>query len=855
MLRLTLAQMRRSIGRLAGAGVAVLIGSAFVAATLLAGTAMTSTLVDTIAARYADADLVMADGVGVDQLADVRAIPGVTAAAATDTTYVELANGGTSRYEALTPTRGDERLEPQTLTDGRLPTADGEIAVSVDAADGLDVAVGGAVEAHVYQPDETGNWVETTVPVTVVGVLDDPAGAYQADAGAAEVTPEQFQTWTNGDPAAWGWSEAAVLVADGADVDEVAAAITEAVPQDYATTVSTTEQAALDAAAAMTGGNDVFTAVTLAFAAVALVVAALVIANTFQVLVAQRARTLALLRCVGADKAQIGRSVVLEALILGLVSSAAGVLAGFALVQVGLSVAEGLDLDAPLPAVVQPSLAAVLVPLVVGTLVTVVASLAPARSATRVAPLAALRPAEAPALGRRAGRVRLATSALLVLGGAALLGLGLLAGSQGSVEVGLLAGIAGGGLSFVGVVLGAVFWLPHLVAGIGRLLASSGAAGRLAAANTLRNPRRTTATATALLIGVTLVSMMSVGAVSARASMLAELDAKYPVDLTVDGGQSSITPDGVEPGKEITPAALGAVRAVDGVEDVAEVATAIATAPDAGDAGWTLDLVAIAPDDAQRVVADPTGYAGIADDVALVAPDWAAAYDLADGDVLDVAGESGTVPLTVRVADVVEGYRLTAVVSPATLDALSASAPVTTLWVEIADDADPLQVQQDVITGLGDDAYVVQSPAAERAQVESTVDTMLAVVVGLLAAAVVIAVIGVANTLSLSVIERRRESATLRAIGLSRVQLRLMLSLEGVLIAVVGAVAGIGLGLLYGWAGAFTALSAMGDVQLGVPWRDFALVLVGAVLAGLLASLVPARAAVRTSPVEALAAD
>ena len=143
----------------------------------------------------------------------------------------------------------------------------------------------------------------------------------------------------------------------------------------------------------------------------------------------------------------------------------------------------------------------------------------------------------------------------------------------------------------------------------------------------------------------------------------------------------------------------------------------------------------------------------------------------------------------------------------------------------------------------------------QRQSYQQVIDVILGIVVGLLAVAVVIALIGVANTLSLSVIERTKENAMLRAIGLSKAQLRTMLAIEGMLIAGVGAALGVLLGVLYGWAGATTALSSMGDVPLVIPWADIAMVLGVALVAGLLASVVPARAAVRTHPVAALAAE
>jgi putative ABC transport system permease protein len=175
--------------------------------------------------------------------------------------------------------------------------------------------------------------------------------------------------------------------------------------------------------------------------------------------------------------------------------------------------------------------------------------------------------------------------------------------------------------------------------------------------------------------------------------------------------------------------------------------------------------------------------------------------------------------------------------------------------VSLEPGADPALVLQDVRSALPDTPAEVSSAGAQRATYERVIDTLLAVVVGLLGVAVVIALIGVANTLSLSVLERRRESATLRAIGLSRRQLRSMLAIEGMLIAGVGAILGAGLGLFYGWAGSVILFGQIGDVILVVPWTDLAMVLVVALAAGLLASVLPGRAAARTSPVAALAVD
>jgi putative ABC transport system permease protein len=208
--------------------------------------------------------------------------------------------------------------------------------------------------------------------------------------------------------------------------------------------------------------------------------------------------------------------------------------------------------------------------------------------------------------------------------------------------------------------------------------------------------------------------------------------------------------------------------------------------------------------------------------------------------------------LTVAVAG---AERSAAFVTTTTGRQIAPTAPVAELWVRLADVNDAGAVVPKIQDAIKTEAVALDGPALKRASYQTLIDTLLAIVVGLLAVAVVIALVGVANTLSLSVLERRRESATLRAIGLSRRQLRWMLAIEGMLIAGIGAVLGTGLGLLYGWVGAATLLSTIGPVTLAVPWRDLGIVLVVALAAGLLASVLPGRAAARTSPVAALAVD
>ncbi|MET0789694.1 MAG: FtsX-like permease family protein [Cellulomonas sp.] len=862
MLRLTLAQMRRSLGRLTAAAVAIAIGTAFLATTLLAGNIMTRTGYDAVTATYADADVVVQGDLTDAQLEDLRALPDVQAAEVLAPTGIEVRQGGQSRYQLMLPTSSEPRLSSLVVSDGAAPTESGQIALPAATADALGVGVGDTVHVRytVAEPAEPSGdatagtdateetWRSVDQDVVVTGIATDPGNAWSQSGGAGLVTPQDALLWSGVDSVTELGSDTLVAARPGVSPEALRDQITPVVP---AAEALTKDEAAARAVEQFSDGGNVLVTVVLGFAAVALLVAALVIANTFQVLVAQRTRMLALLRCVGAGKGQLRRSVLLEAAILGSVASVVGLVAGALLAQVALVVLGRLDLGVPLPDTIDVTLAVVLVPLLVGTLVTVLASLVPAREATRVSPIAALRPADAPAVGARGSRSRLVVALVLMVGGFAVMMLATVLARTGRGDATLLLGVGAlaGGLSFVGVLVGAVFWVPKVVSLLGRALARTGTSARLAAANTVRNPRRTAATSAALLIGVTLVAMMTTGAASARVSLAQELDEHYPVDLTVDG---SVVGDGAA----LAPDVAGTVSEVQGVDTVLPMRTSpvkvgdtwiTVAAPADGSVTEVLRDAGTVDALADGVLLLPKISADDASDTALPATAYATAWDDS------VPAEGGTsLPLRL-VASELGG--VTGLVTPATMDALDPQAPVSTLWVSLEPGADAALVLQDVRAALPDTPADVSSAGAERATNERVINTLLAVVLGLLGVAVVIALIGVANTLSLSVLERRRESATLRAIGLSRRQLRWMLAVEGMLIAGVGAILGAGLGLFYGWAGAVVVFGEIGDVVLVVPWTELALVLVVALAAGLLASVLPGRAAARTSPVAALAVD
>ena len=386
MNRVLLAQVRANAGRLIASMTAIVIAVAFVVATLGLNPPAKSTVLDAGGALYTGTDWVVATDDGsslADDVAAVAAVPGVDAVAPQWDTSLQAVLPGTTgaRYVDVSPVAEAEQLRWQQLTAGSFPTGPGEIALSA----GSDVAVGDVLQFTSY--DAAGE--EISGDLTVTGLVDVSGTVTGGLFTQGFVTPAQAQ--------AWGAYAPELLVAG--DPDPAALQAATSVP---GVTVQTGEEAATTAAAALTGGSDALAVVLLVFATVAVLVAGLVIANTFAVLLAQRTRELALLRCVGATSRQIRRSVLGEAAITGLAASVLGVLAGVGLAAGVSALAGALDSPIPLSGVSVPWLA-VVAGLAVGLLTTVVAALAPARAATRVAPLAALRPTDAAPLRSRTG--------------------------------------------------------------------------------------------------------------------------------------------------------------------------------------------------------------------------------------------------------------------------------------------------------------------------------------------------------------------------------------------------------------------------------------------------------------------
>ena len=799
MRTVLLASLRTHTRRYVAAALAVVIGVGFVVVTAALSSATRNGLVSGVELPYANADTVVTDVNGEDAatlVADARAAG--DSAAVLGWTSLPVSEGsrlldGQADVGAVAD---DDSLRWQVVKEGRLPAGPGEAVADANVAKSKDVAVGDQLRVG------TGSHA---VEVTVVGLVDSPS---------ASVWAALYLVWDDIEPWARSFYVDSVAYAGTPDVSALDDATVQ--PRDEFVDERSTE---------LSQGVNVLAYVLLIFAAIALFVSVLVIANTFSILFAQRSRDFALLRCVGATRRQVLRSVRVEALVLGLAASLLGLVSGAAAGYGLVALARRLAPNAALGDV-ELSWRWLAGAFLVGMVVTLVASWLPTRRVVAVSPLAALRPDQTVDTGTAAGRVRVALGACLLLGGAGLLALAV-AGSS------VVVMLAGGGATFTGVLLLGPVLVPALIRLGGRpagLLL--GSAGRLATGNAVRNPRRTAATTASLLIGVTLTTAVLTGLASSRTAVADDLAVRYPVDVNLTATEVGL------------PASL-----LDDVRRTPDVAAVVAldgtTAHVSGGVGEL------------TVLATAAGADSVTHDDDAISP--------GPGEILlpfDVAPDRRTVQVSVgdrsRQLEVVpgEGWGGAGVVAPATLAALTDEAETRAVWVRAGDGADAEDLEGDLTALATPFDAEVGSGLAQRAYVDLQLDILTGSVVALLGIAVVIALIGIGNTLGLSVLERGRENALLRALGLTRRQLRQMLAAEAVLLSVVATVLGTTIGVVFAWVAVETMVrSAIDTAPFVLPWGQLALVVLVAGAAGLLACLLPARRAARVAPAAGLSMD
>ncbi|MFF7143426.1 ABC transporter permease [Streptomyces nodosus] len=590
--------------------------------------------------------------------------------------------------------------------------------------------------------------------------------------------------------------------------------------------------------------------VMLGFALIAFMVGIFLIINTFSMLVAQRTREIGLMRAIGSSRRQVNQSVLAEALLLGVFGSVLGVGAGIG-IAVGLmkvmgSVGMKLSTDDLTVTWTTP-----LVGLALGVVVTVLAAYLPARRAGKISPMAALRDAGAPA-DARAGRIRLLVGLVLTVAGAGSLYLATQADKANAGSLWL-------GLGVVLSLLGFVIIGPLLAGGVIRvlgaiLLRAFGPVGRMAERNALRNPRRTGATGAALMIGLSLVACLSVVGSSMVASATDQLDKTVGTDFIVQS----------DSGQLFTEQAVKAVKSTPELARVTEyrLLDAALTTPD-GRTSKKEMLNAADPTYAQdlrtKTVAGDLADAYKPDSMS-VPEGFAKKHGITLGSKVQVDFKDGTAGrLTVRAItsdDVVidKGAMYTSIATAARYVPAD-SMPLDLLLFATAKDGQQEAAYQALKSALHDyPQYTVRDQTDYKQELKDQIGQLLNMIYGLLALAIVVAVLGVVNTLALSVVERTREIGLMRAIGLSRRQLRRMIRLESVVIALFGALLGLGLGMSWG-ATAQKLLALEGLNVLEIPWPTIIAVFIGSAFVGLFAALVPAFRAGRMNVLNAIATE
>lgn len=741
--------------------------------------------------------------------------------------------------------------------DGRVVGGQGAPAVGgnytgAPAADGREY---GVIESG-RAPERTGEvvldtaTVETTgyrlgdiVPILTAG--DPPrteaelVGIASFSGGTVGASVAMFDTETAQELFLAGedaFHEVWVTRASGVSQEELAEAVREVVPDGFE--VLTGAAAAEEAENSIGEALGFINTFLLVFAAVALVVGAFLIVNTFSILVAQRSRELALFRAVGATRKQVTRSVVFESLVVGFIGSTLGLVLGVGLAMLirVLFGFIGLDLSAtPLTFTWKPVVAAY----AVGMLVTVVAAYLPSRRAGKVPPVAAMRDDVVVAESSMHRRV--------------ILGLALVVLGVAGMAVGLFVEDAPRPLIFLG---GGILFVLLGVAGtsplLGRpVLAAFGAAyrrlfgavGTMAHENSLRNPRRTAATASALMIGLTLVSMMSVFGASAKASIDKIIQENAAADFVVSNPIGQPFPASV----------TDQVAEVEGVDQVIRVRGSMAQLD-----GSAQFIIGLEPEPLASIVDIPMAEGELSD---LGANDVAVSTDVAGVSIGDTVTTElptgGTMDLTVRAiyepTPVLTGVSY--VVDLPTLAALGAPEEDSSVFVTADGSVALAELQTAITEAVADYPLVaVNDQEGYAEQLRAPIDQLLNIIYALLGLAVLIAILGIVNTLALSVIERTREIGLLRAVGLSRRQLRRMVRLEAIVIAVLGAVLGVGLGIGFGVA-IQRALAGDGIEVLEIPVTQLVVFVVLAGIVGVLAAWWPGRRAANLNVLQAIAAE
>ena len=840
MIRLAIKGVLAHKVRLAMTALAIVLGVAFVSGTYVFTDSIGSSFDDLMTEVNQRVDLYVRGtsefgfrGERFDDeiVARVAALPDVAVAAPSIEGIAQLVDkdgkpiggGGapTFGFSYVPEAAGLTALE---IREGDWPGSPTEVVVDSFAADANDLRVGDVIDIILPAGTE---------PFTISGVAT--FGDAENLLGAT-IAVFAFETAQRAFDAVGRVDSIAVVVEPDANPALVAAQIGDFLPDRVE--VVTGEQQADDQVAQFSEGLSFINTILLVIGGVAVFVGAFLIQNTFRIIVAQRTRELALLRAIGSTAGQVTRMVAIEALAVGVVASIVGVGVGI-LIALGLKAAfSAFGFGIPSTAlIIAPR--TIIVGLVVGIVVTVGAALIPARRASRIPPIAALREVHAPA---RSLATRVAAGTAVTGIGAALIALGLLVSFDNAIAVVGVGALA----TFVGISMLAPLVAAKFAAFVGAPLRRMGIVGRLAQENAIRRPRRTAATASALMIGVALVSVIAVFQSSAKASVASAFRDDFSSDFQV---QLSGFGDPLASG--LSPALTDRLRQLPSLDAVVRGRLGQYRAgPDAGEKF----LLAVDGPISRVVHFDMVdgSFADLGPGTAVLSKAEARSFDAEVGDFVRVQVQSGAY-MELTVAGIFEESPLgTAfVIDLGTYEQFISYRLDMFAYMKVADGLDPVAVRPDI------EAVVDEFPNAKLtntdeliSDTEAQIDGLLNLLVVLLGFAIVIALLGIVNTLALSIAERKREIGLVRAVGMQQRQVRRMIRWEAGLIAIFGGT----LGLVVGVALGSSIVLAVGQgLTLALPWTQMVTYLILAGLGGVLAAWIPARRGARTKILEAIA--
>ena len=706
------------------------------------------------------------------------------------------------------------------LSSGRLPKTTGEVAIDSDLAEQQGLSVGDTIRLT----SKTDDAKAVHSAPTVVGIISAGADSKDIGTGTLYATAEQLQAMG----ARINYYRLYVTAKPGTDTSSLMRNVSEIIHSTQPSAViQSANEAISQRAKAELGGTTISTILNL-LSPVCAAVAIIVIATTFSTLVARQTRMVGLMRCIGTTRRQVMLAVLRTGLMTGLVGSVLGAALGTGIGAIAVSSGTFADLKADQLTISPVSLG---LTVALGTMVTLIAVLRPARTATRISPLVALtgQVASTKQAGRRRMWVAVAGVIVAVIG-AAVVTLGIQASD-------IFITACGSALVALGAVLGLPLLVTAIIGFIGRVSGDTRLPVlHLATRNLARNSGRSAATAATLFVCVLVGSALFVGLSSLNASFDAILGHSSPVDARIFG----VTP------QTDTAQLTKQVKAVDGIKDVTYVPSLGLTQTIDGESKDinvdVIDTGAIAP------IARSTSGLESLDDKPLIV---SGIYNIPDGSTVTLTGAAGSVELT---AHVQEGWG--AVVSPAVAQRLNGDTPTnTTMWVRSTGSSMTSDTERSLNAAVRGQTLMVQGSAAASEQMSSLITRMALIVCLVLGAALVIALSGLANTTDISVLERIREIGVLRATGSARSEIRNLIVTEGVLVATVGGSLGLLIGTILGAAGTVAAGGAAKGMSVHIPYIALIGMFAATLAVGLLASLRPAGRAASVPPVMALSEE